>query len=54
MTAAREERIRIALQRGGPYPGWMLEECLDEIERLKQVEKDAAKVLVKLSKQGRK
>ena len=43
-----DERIKQLRQAYRQYP--VVLECLDEIVRLKQVEKDAAKVIKQLSK----
>jgi len=53
VTNERIEQLRsYAGERGGPWE--FIHECLDEIERLKQVEKDAAKAIKALSKKGGK
>ena len=53
MTNERIAQLRrMAGERGGPWA--LIHEMCDEIERLKQVEKDAAKAIKALSKKGGK
>ena len=54
MTNERIKQLRNkgAGEYAAAYKG-LLAECLDEIVRLQQVEKDAAKVIKQLSKKGR-